>query len=216
MRRLLECGVTIFDVTHVCLSHFHPDHSAELVPMLFATKYPDGTLRQRPLHVLGGNGLLDFYSRLQVAYGDWIVLPPEQLRLSELDVLVGETVDFGDFRLEVKPVLHRPESLAFRIETKTGTAIVYSGDTDRCGTLVDLAQGADLLICESAMPDENKTPNHMTPSLAGDIAHRAEVGRLVLTHLYPPCDEVDIVKQAHSAYKGEIVVAEDLMTFTFE
>ena len=41
MRRLLETGKTIFDLSHIIYSHFHPDHTGELVPILFATKYPD-------------------------------------------------------------------------------------------------------------------------------------------------------------------------------
>jgi ribonuclease BN (tRNA processing enzyme) len=213
MHRMLACGVTIFDLTHICLSHFHPDHTAELVPLLFATKYPDAKQRRAQLQVLGGSGLFDFYGRLQVAYGEWIVLPPEQLRMRELDVTSGQLVEFEDFRLISAPVRHRPESLAYRIETKTGAALVYSGDTDECEPLVDLARGADLMICESAMPDQSKVPLHLTPSLAGKIAHRAKAGKLVLTHLYPPCDAVDIVKQAGSAYKGEVVAAEDLMQF---
>jgi ribonuclease BN (tRNA processing enzyme) len=71
-----------------------------------------------------------------------------------------------------------------------------------------------LLICEAAMPDQLKVPGHLTPGLAGRIAQKANAQRLVLTHLYPACDEVDIVKQARKAYKGEIFPAEDLMTFT--
>ena len=93
--------------------------------------------------------------------------------------------------------------------------MVYSGDTDECETLIELAAGTDLLICESSMPDQHKVPGHLAPSLAGAIASRAKVKRLVLTHLYPLCDEVDIVKQARSTYKGPITVAEDLMTFRF-
>jgi ribonuclease BN (tRNA processing enzyme) len=119
MHRMLACGVTIFDLTHICLSHFHPDHTAELVPLLFATKYPDAKQRRAQLQVLGGSGLFDFYGRLQVAYGEWIVLPPEQLRMRELDVTSGQLVEFEDFRLISAPVRHRPESLAYRIETKT-------------------------------------------------------------------------------------------------
>jgi ribonuclease BN (tRNA processing enzyme) len=213
LRRLLRCGVTIFDVTHICLSHFHPDHSAELVPLLFATKYPDNTRRQNRLSILGGQGLDDFYTRLQGAYGDWIVLPPEQVRFRELARGGRETVDFEAFRLAVRSMKHRPESLAFRIETPSGRSIVYSGDTDPCDALVELAAGVDLLICESSMPDGRKAPMHLTPSLAGDVARRAGVGMLVLTHFYPPCEEVDVVKQARSVYKGEVVAAEDLITF---
>ena len=55
MRRLLEYGLTIFDLTHIFLTHFHPDHTSELVPLLFATKYPDGAARTRQLTIAGGD-----------------------------------------------------------------------------------------------------------------------------------------------------------------
>lgn len=215
MRRLLEYGVTIFDLTHIVFSHFHPDHTSELVPLIFSTKYPDGGRRKQQLTVLGGQGLKKFYQGLRTAYGNHIVLPGTQLAVRELDVIDGEKREFEYFKLTARPTRHRPESLAYRIDDHNGHAVVYSGDTDECDTLVDLAQDADLFICESAMPDESKVPGHLTPSLAGRMAQKAGTKRLVLTHLYPPCDEVDIVKQAQRAYKGKIFVAEDLMSFNF-
>jgi ribonuclease BN (tRNA processing enzyme) len=215
IRRLLEYRVSIFDITHLAFSHFHPDHTSEWVPFIFATKYPDGTQRKKRLTVLGGTGLKSFYKGLQGAYGHWIVLPKTQMTLRELDAVAGETMAFDDFRLTARPVDHRPESLAYRIEDRRGRSVVYSGDTDECSSLPELARKADLLICEAAMPDQLKVPGHLTPGLAGRMAQKANAQRLVLTHLYPPCDEVDIVKQARKAYKGEIFPAEDLMTFTF-
>jgi ribonuclease BN (tRNA processing enzyme) len=216
MRRLLTYGLTIFDLTHICLSHFHPDHTAELAPLIFATKYPDESQRTKPLIVLGGKGLKKFYMGLQAAYGDWIVLPNELLRFRELIQTDLATVAFDQFTLTTCLVNHRPESLAFRIDSPYGVSMVYSGDTDTCDDLVRLARGVDLFICESAMPDALKSPGHLTPSLAGKLASQAEAKRLVLTHLYPPADEADIVKEARSAYKGEIFAAEDLMSFEFE
>ena len=62
MRRLLEAGKTIFDISMILLSHFHPDHSAELIPFLFATKYPDGGRRKKPLTVAGGYTMNDHLS----------------------------------------------------------------------------------------------------------------------------------------------------------
>jgi ribonuclease BN (tRNA processing enzyme) len=215
IRRLLECGVSIFTVTHIVLSHFHPDHTCELVPLIFATKYPAGDKREKCLTLLAGQGFKRFYQGLQVAYGDNIVLPKAQMAVRELDTAYGETVAFADFKLTARPTNHRPESLAFRIEDNDGHAIVYSGDTDECDSLADLASHADLFVCESAMPDHLKVNGHLTPRLAAEIAQKARAKRLVLTHLYPQCDEVDIVKQAGKAYKGEIFKAEDLMTFTF-
>lgn len=213
IRRLLHYNVSIFEITHIFLSHFHPDHSAELVPLLFATKYPDETARRQTLHLLGATGLKALYKKLQAVYGDWIVLPKKQLALREIDVTAGETLRYDDFHLTARPVSHRPESLAVRIAANNGTTMAYSGDTEPCDTLVDVARRADLFICEAAMPDGMKVPGHMTPGLAGQIAAKAQARRLVLTHLYPPCDEVDIAKQAGRRYKGPVIVAEDLMSF---
>lgn len=213
IRRLLEYGTTIFDLTHIFLSHFHPDHSAELVPLIFSTKYPDRGQRKTELVLFGGRGLTHFYKGLQSAYGEWIVLPAEQFSLHELDMQPNQRIELEDFFMTVTPVNHRPESLAIRIEGRDGISVVYSGDTDVNDNLAHLAHRADLFICESALPDELKAPGHLTPSEAARIAAIADVKRLVLTHLYPPCDEVDIVKQASNAYKGEIIVAEDLMSF---
>lgn len=213
MRRLLRCNTTIFDLTHIFLSHFHPDHTAELVPLLFATKYPDSTSRQQPLRILGGQGLRSLYKNLRSAYGDWIVLPDDLLIIQELDILAGEKLTFDDFELIVRPVVHRPESLAVRINAADGSCLAYSGDTDMCNVLADVAHNVDLFICESSTPDELKLSGHMTPALAGLAAAQARAKQLVLTHLYPPCDEVNIAKQAAAKYKGPIIVAEDLMVF---
>ena len=212
--RLLTYGVTIFDLTHICLSHFHPDHTSDLVPLIFATKYPDSRARRHRLHLIGGPGLMSFYQGLQTAYGRWIVLPEEQLEVREIRSPQKEELVFDDFSISTRSVNHGPESLAYRIQAG-GIAMVYSGDTDVSDALVELAYDADLFFCEASMPDGHKVPGHLTPSLAGSMASKARAKRLVLTHLYPPCDDVDIVKQARSTYKGPIIKAEDLMTFRF-
>lgn len=212
MRRLLESGTTIFDITHIFLSHFHPDHTSELVPLLFATKYPDNNRRKTPLTVLGGKGFRPFFQGLKKVYGEWIDLPPGVLDILALEADTEKTLEFTDFHLTAAPVNHRPESLAYRITAAGGRTLVYSGDTDMSENLVALAQGTDLLICESAFPDELKVPGHLTPSQAGDIATRAKVRRLTLTHFYPECDQADLSRQCRRTYAGPLVLAEDLMT----
>jgi len=74
MRRLLEAGVAISEVTHLLFSHFHPDHTGEFVSFLFATKYPVTYRRKTPFRVVGARGLLDFYEKLKGVYGEWIIL----------------------------------------------------------------------------------------------------------------------------------------------
>jgi ribonuclease BN (tRNA processing enzyme) len=211
MHRLLSAGLEIFDVDVICYSHFHPDHSGELVPFIFATKYPDSNRRDKVLTIGAGNGFLNFLNGLKAVYGESLALPEGMLRIIELDNKGADSRQFASFTMQTMPMKHREESIGYRITDSDGKSIVYSGDTDVTDNLVSLAAGADLLICESAMPDALKVPGHLTPSLAGDIAARANVKKLVLTHLYPECDQVDLKAQCRRTYKGPLMIAEDLM-----
>ena len=120
--------------------------------------------------------------------------------------------DVDDFIIESIPVEHNNESLAYRLTNRNGISVVYSGDTDFSNNLVTLAKEADLLICESAFPDKLKGKGHLTPSLAGKIATMANVRKLLLTHFYPECHEVDIKRECRGSYNNELIIAEDLMT----
>jgi len=211
MRRLLEAGVEIFDVSFIFFSHFHPDHTGELAPFLFSNKYPDGSHRKKPLTLVAGNGFFKFYENLKLVYGHWIELDPNFLNMIELDNTNHDMRRFDDFKVESLPVEHNPESIAYRITGPDGQSVVYSGDTDFSDNLVILSKDADLLICESALPDELKVKGHLTPSLAGEIAKRANVRKLVLTHFYPECDQADVKKECRKTYSGPLILAEDLM-----
>ena len=107
--------------------------------------------------------------------------------------------------------MHSPESIAYRITDPGGCSAVYTGDTDYSETIIDLAKNTDLLICECAMPDGLKVKGHLTPSLAGELATKAGVRQLVLTHFYPQCDTEDIAAQCRRTYAGPLMLAEDLM-----
>jgi len=215
MRRLLEAGVEIFDVSFIFYSHFHPDHTGELAPFLFSNKYPDGSRRKKPLTLVAGNGFLKFYKNLKLVYGHWIELDTNLLNIIELDTTNYDKRRFDNFKVESIPVEHNPESIAYRITGSDGISVVYSGDTDFSDNLVMLSKDADLLICESALPDELKVKGHLTPSLAGEIAKRANVRKLVLTHFYPECDQADVEKECRKTYAGPLVLAEDLMKIEF-
>jgi len=211
MHSLLRAGIEIFDIDFLCYSHFHPDHTGELVPFIFATKYPDSNRRNNPLTIVAGNGFNNFFNGLRSVFGEWLDLPPGILQFIELDNAVPDQRNFEDFSLATRPMKHRPESIGYRITDTNGRSMVYSGDTDVNDNLVLLAQETDLFICESALPDELRVPGHLTPSLAGDMATRARAKQLVLTHLYPECDRADLVAQCRSTYQGPMLVAEDLM-----
>ncbi len=212
MRRLLRANTTIFDVDYIFYSHFHPDHSAELVPFLFATKYPDPARRQTTLTIVAASGFEEFFAGLKTVYGKWIELNPGLVDIIQMDNQVTDSRRLKDFTIRSAPVEHNPESIAYRITSPGGHSVVYSGDTDYSEKLIALSKNADVLICESAVPDEFRVKGHLTPSLAGDIATRAGVKKLILTHFYPECDNADIELEVRKAYDGPLVLAEDLMT----
>jgi ribonuclease BN (tRNA processing enzyme) len=214
MRRMLEVGVSIFEISHLVISHFHPDHIGELASFLFALKYPAPPPRQRRLTIIAGNGFRTFFDNLKGVYGHWIQLSDDRFSIVEMNTEQSEHRQFASFAITSMPVAHRPESLAFRITDAAGKVLVYSGDTDVCDSLVRIAADADVMICESAFPDERKVEGHLTPSLAGRIAQKAGVQRLVLTHFYPVCDHADVENQCRSTYSGEVVLAKDFMTLT--
>ncbi len=211
MRRLLEAGTEISEISHILLSHFHPDHSGELVSFLFSSKYSGKKCRTEPLTLIAGKGFARFWQGLQQVYGEWIELDSELLTMIEIHTQHLGDLIFEDFTLKTAPVNHRPESIAFRIQFPDSTSLVYSGDTDISDNLVMLAQEADILICESALPDELKSPGHLTPSLAGEMASNANVKTLILTHFYPECDDADIAAQCRKTYSGKLILAEDLL-----
>lgn len=211
MRRLLEVGIKIDKISYIFYSHLHPDHTGELVPFLFATKYPESYRRRKPFTIVAAKGFGDFYEKLKLAYGQWIELEPGLMNIAELDNENRDQLNCGLFDVDSLPMNHTEESLAYRITSAAGNSVVYSGDTDTCENLVTLAEQTDVLICESALPDEMKAPGHLTPSLAGRIATEAGVKKLVLTHFYPECDTVDVSAQCRKTYDGPLVLAEDLL-----
>ena len=215
MRRLTEAGVSIFDVSHVFFSHLHPDHTGELVPFLFANKYPDSTRREQTLTLCGGTGFLSFYNQLESIYNQWIDVSG-RLNIIEFDNTQKDAQIFDEFTVTTIPVEHSLESIAFKVTAKDGTCVIYSGDTDFSEHLITLSQNADLLICECALPDHMKVDGHLTPSLAGKIASMANVKKLVLTHFYPECDQSDIKGQCRRTYSGPLILAQDLLTINLE
>lgn len=211
MRRLLEAGTSVFDITHIFVSHLHPDHTGELVPFLFANKYPDGSRRNQQLTICGGTGFLSFYNQLKTIYQEWIDCAGK-MKILEFSNIKKDSHLFEEFTINTIPVKHREESIAFKVTAPGGFTMVYSGDTDYSENLIELAKNVDLFICECALPDHLKADGHLTPSLAGKMASLANVKKLVLTHFYPECDDVDIKAQCRKTYTGPLVLAKDLLT----
>lgn len=210
LHRLLRDGIPYDQIDALFLSHFHPDHAGGLVPFLFATKYSLG-FRRTSLFTIFAHPLFEaFYENLKRAFNQWVIPPADLMKIEPIDNTDGKTLWLnGDIRLTFCPVTHNPESLAIRIDNAEGRSVVYSGDTDYSANLVLLAKSADLFICECSSPEGMKVEGHTTPSLAGRMAAEAGCKKLLLTHLYPTCDDYDLIDPCRMHFKGEVIVAED-------
>jgi len=207
---LAQVGLEFRDLDWLFLTHFHPDHTGDLASLLFAARSPVYG-RRKPLTIGGPTGLVGFHKRLSDLYGQWIHLERDLLSLQEIDPSGSASLDLPGDRLVTLPMAHTAASLGFRLETGQGAVIAYSGDTDYCANAVLLAKEADLFICECSFPDHLKTAGHLSPRWAGRLAREARCRCLLLTHLYPACDGVDVAAACRQEYDGDILVAEDLM-----
>jgi ribonuclease BN (tRNA processing enzyme) len=205
--RLATLGLPWDEVTHVALTHFHPDHIGELPAFIFALKYGTMTPRRAPFTLLGPPGTRAKLDLLAAAFGSWVSAPGFPLEV--IEVAPGAAAELADgVELAVHKTPHTEESVALAVRT-ADTRLVYTGDTGPCDELGDWAKGTDLLLAECSLPESMALPMHLTPRQAGALARRAEAKRLVLTHLYPPVEHVDILGEVATEYPGPAQVARD-------
>ncbi len=211
LRQLVRAGLNYADIDMILYTHLHPDHVGEFVPFVFATKYAPDYQREKPVLILAGEGFGDFYSALGTAFGEWVDPGPGRLDINEIPVGMKTAMQFPPLTIKTSPVEHTAQSLAYRIEDSAGRSVVFSGDTDYCDELAELASGADMLVSECAAPESAKIPGHLIPSEAGRIAAMAGVKKLVLIHFYPECDRNDLITPCSKEFDGPIILAEDMM-----
>ena len=208
LRKVAEASSSFKEIDYAIYTHFHPDHVTDLISLLFALRIPSDH-KSKDLTVVGPTGMKEFHRDLAKVFDDYIDPRGYELTIKELP---GGYLDFGNFRLTSSLINHHEGSLAYRVETKEGKAIVYSGDTDYCENIVDLARNVDVLLLECSYPKHIKVDGHLNSTLAGKVARESNCKKLILTHFYPICDDYDILGECREEFSGEVVLAEDLMT----
>lgn len=212
LHRLAEFGLPWHQVTHVILTHFHPDHFGELPMLVYALRHAVATPRGDPLVILGPAGTVRLVKALAQGFGPWLLDPGFPIAI--LDVRDGEPFPLAaEVSLETCRVPHTPESVAVSITTPAGR-LVYTGDTGPSPELAQWAGGCDLLLAECSLPQALAVDIHLTPEQAGDLAREAGAHRLVLTHFYPPVETQDPARAAGTRFTGPIAVAGDGDRFT--
>jgi ribonuclease BN (tRNA processing enzyme) len=211
VRGMLRSGLDPLAVDRIFFTHFHPDHTVDVVPLLFAINYGAPETRTLPLYLTGPEPFLRFWGSVMEVWGKWMAGDYATL-VSELPQECPSPVDLAGCRLSWAPAEHRSESIAYRLDAADG-AFVYTGDTEYSQSVIELARDADTLLIECSFPDEAPVPGHLTPSGVASIASEAGVRRVVLTHIYPAAEDLDLVTEVGRGFEGEILVAEDGLEF---
>ena len=223
-RLLLDCGEgtqhqmrayrqKLQSLQLVCISHLHGDHFFGL-PGLLATLHLCG--RTEPVTVIAPQGAkqaLDTLLDLSSTRLDY------ELRVIELAHADKQLVfTTPRCRIFAFPIWHSVLTYGYIVEEvprsqSSPRIMAYCSDTGYHEELADYVRGVDLLCLESTFADDMKSvaeeKQHLTASQAAQIAQKAQVGQLLLTHFSARYHETELLKEQASALFPNVVLAED-------
>lgn len=170
----------------VVISHHHSDHVADLEALRVLRQYgPQGPMTDLPV----------ITSRSDLGKG-LTVLPHKAVQ------------QLGPFTIRSVEMAHPVTCHAVRIDV-AGKSVTYSGDTGINNRLVELAHNSDVALFEASWTHAPDRPTdlHMSGHEAGQVARRAQVTHLVLTHVVPG-NRADLIEsEAHAVFDGHITMA---------
>lgn len=212
---LIDCGSGVLsklqnfiepeELDALLLSHYHPDHNAD-IGVLYHARLIKGFLGTKPpeLPIYAHN--LDQREFAKLTYKNitkGIAYNP------------NETLEVGPFNITFLQTVHPVPCFAMRIEVD-GKVLVYTADSAYKEEFIDFGKDADLLLCECNFygNQSGKGAGHMNSFDAGKFAEDAGVKQLVLTHLPHYGQITQLVEEAKQKYNGSIQLAKEGLTIT--
>ncbi len=197
--RLLQ-RVAAERIDAVFITHGHPDHCADLNPLLRARVLRDNPAGPLPVYALPG--VLDAVLALD---------RPQTLARAYIlhELTVGARLDIGPFQAQTRLLPHWVPNVGVRLSAG-GRVLAYTGDSGPSAEVVELARDADLLLAEATFVDhvpEESAHDLCSARQAGRQAAQAGARRLLLTHLQPGTDHAAARAAACDGYDGELGVA---------
>ncbi|HEX4705840.1 MAG TPA: MBL fold metallo-hydrolase [Pseudonocardiaceae bacterium] len=200
-----------FTLDALLFSHLHPDHCADFSALTVLRKYHPAPPVDPRTHRLPVHAPSDAPTRFAAAYA------PNATEAAETDLtdvytfhpFDTEPAEIGGYRVTAARVAHPCEAYGLRIEHE-GHTLCYTGDSGPCDALVTLADGVHTLLAEASWTHSPDRPPdmHLSGRQAGELATKAGVGRLVVTHVLPWADASAVLAEACAAFAGEVVLAE--------
>ena len=218
-QRFHASGADLGDVGLLALSHFHPDHSAEVPALL----WPGGG----GLRVAGpsGNGafpsLNDWLDGLFGPDGVFRVLGARlDLDAVTVDVGTGEPAEVwrdGDAVVRGIGVPHADvPAVGYRVDVGDVSVAFSSDQNGSDPAFVEFVRDVDVLVVHLGRAEASTGRGvdlHAPPSVWGALAADAGVGRVVASHVSTSSPQVlaDSLEHLRAAYAGPVTVGEDLL-----
>lgn len=185
----------------VLVSHLHPDHFVDLVPLRHYLKYGAAGGGAIAVH-----GPADLPVRLDGLLGEPGFMPP-----LVFSPLAPGTFEVGGFAVEARLVTHIADAYAFRVRAARAAVdepgLVYSGDCAVADDLLPLIRPTDTLLCEASFGDGAAGPIHLTAAQAGRVAARSGAAQLLLTHIHDEREPEAAARAAAAEFAGHVAVA---------
>ncbi len=210
--RLAEAGEEAWKVEGILFSHYHIDHHADLLPLLFLRHNQELRKRLGTLRLYGPPGLKRIHRAWVDLYGSWV--DDDLLEIVELGIGEGEWTRVGAFEWQAFPAMHSQPAYCYRI--RMGSKILaYSGDSDLGPGLIEACRNADFAVLECSFPEPE--PGHLCPSAIALLMEEAHPKRVGLSHFYPEMEAMlrkaqgeGIVGNAFSGLESEVILLQDL------
>jgi ribonuclease BN (tRNA processing enzyme) len=199
----------------IWLSHFHLDHLGGLAPFLFGTRWaPQIQQRTQPLRIYGPVGFIKILKAMDEANAYRLLEQPFPLDLKEVEP-ANEFELLPGLASVAFSTPHTTESLAIRLKDKSGSVLVYTSDTGYSEELVEFCKGASVLLMECSFRKNKPVKTHLELADAVEIARKCQPETLVLSHLYPEWDGIDLASEAREYWPGKTLAAFDGLRLEF-
>jgi len=242
--KLVQAGLWPTQIDYLFFSHHHFDHDVDY-PCFLLCRWDQSIGKENQLRVFGPtltetlterilgeeNGAFahDWIARVnhpgsqQVFVNRGGTLPRKPPSVNVRDIGPGKVHSGKEWEVTAAVAEHAQpwlDCLAYRVDSAEGS-VIFTGDTVPCESVVNLARGADVMLCmcwgdSDVMDAIGEGQGSMCGTRgAAEMAQEAGVKRLVLVHTGPGLCQPGAMEKGigdiKRVYDGELIFGEELM-----